>query len=306
MAETVPIPSRFLHPPHRPESCILNQQPTPELSKSENIRPIDNINLKNNLNATENNQSSRLQPQNSVSSLNEPDEISNMKLSNKANSAGSLTTSTSNVKLGLKASSLGMNSAALKLASGINLTPGLNMNNSMGYNSVKAQSRGKQRKMSLTKGLSPGRFGRSVSPTRPSKDAYFRVVQEAEDEITEIESKIEMKIKNIKIEAAKNLKEIESCAPNSPRCNEIRELEIEYNQRENEILTQVADIHKSIESLLLQRKELQAQHKNWLDDRKRKIFLLKKETNLMQNPGQAYPNASLFIQPIVLVRSSLT
>lgn len=74
-----------------------------------------------------------------------------------------------------------------------------------------------------------------------------------------------------------------------------------FEQKENNIITQINEISKSIEELLKQRKEIQFQHKRWLDDRKKKIFQVRKETNQMQNEGKAISTNMLLFPIITLV-----
>ncbi|KAK8891799.1 hypothetical protein M9Y10_029019 [Tritrichomonas musculus] len=71
-----------------------------------------------------------------------------------------------------------------------------------------------------------------------------------------------------------------------------------FEQKENNIITQINEISKSIEELLKQRKEIQFQHKRWLDDRKKKIFQVRKETNQMQNDGKSI-SANMLLFPII-------
>lgn len=74
-----------------------------------------------------------------------------------------------------------------------------------------------------------------------------------------------------------------------------------FEQKENNIITQINEISKSIEELLKQRKEIQFQHKRWLDDRKKKIFQVRKETNQMQNDGKTISSNMLLFPIITLV-----
>ncbi|OHT05290.1 hypothetical protein TRFO_26979 [Tritrichomonas foetus] len=64
-------------------------------------------------------------------------------------------------------------------------------------------------------------------------------------------------------------------------------------ERENKILEDFEDIKKSISQLLADRSEFQSQHRQWMADRKKKIFQIKKETNLMIDPNSVYPQKPL-------------
>ena len=64
--------------------------------------------------------------------------------------------------------------------------------------------------------------------------------------------------------------------------------------KEQEILNDVEAIQKSIDQLLIERRDIQLKHKAWLDDRKKKIFQMRKETNQIEHP-EYIKNPNLFI-----------
>ena len=70
------------------------------------------------------------------------------------------------------------------------------------------------------------------------------------------------------------------------------------DKAENSIIEEVQSIQDSISKLLEERTALQAQHKSWLNDRKKKILQLRKETHSLINPNCTYPNPLLKLRVI--------
>ena len=62
----------------------------------------------------------------------------------------------------------------------------------------------------------------------------------------------------------------------------------QFEKMEETILSEVGEIRNCILSLLEERKKLQQQHKEWINERKKKIFETKKETIYLQGHAQPY------------------
>ncbi|OHS95893.1 hypothetical protein TRFO_10305 [Tritrichomonas foetus] len=58
----------------------------------------------------------------------------------------------------------------------------------------------------------------------------------------------------------------------------------DLDPNEKEILNDVDKIQQSIDRLLIERRDMQAQHRKWLDEQKKKIFKIRKETTMLTNP----------------------
>lgn len=67
------------------------------------------------------------------------------------------------------------------------------------------------------------------------------------------------------------------------RSSSFNEREKEFDELESDILKDVNEVSKSIDKVLEERKEIQLQHRKWLEDRKKKIWETKKNTKIIKD-----------------------